>query len=399
MGGAGSGRTPSEETLVKRNTFKAPAPNPQNELVLPNYSGLKESAKKGGPGETDPIFSAWLDDVGSYGLSNFDNDVPFLTSQLWEEDSGLLFPTTITDLVLIGTETSGNVYGYNAKVQVEDDTTNTAMMTLYHSDNSVNTYAQFILATKDSNGDMAMSQWQTRDFGDGQAHSVFEHPQGGQFRINEAVSGDAGTLTAGKLFVGSNTDDGSGYNVQIVGNGGLEVSQNAGDWVAPYDGAFKVSSARFSPYGHTPLFTLSNKETSTEKEERLLSFIDYDVTSSYGYDTFTIGSYENYVGNYPLTFGAKNLYFNTLSGTDVPLPRLFIDENGTLMIASTIDDSSGAILQVTGDINLTGTNYIINGNAGATSGGAIAVYNDGSTSGQLSSITIEGGLITGYTTL
>jgi hypothetical protein len=69
------------------------------------------------------------------------------------------------------------------------------------------------------------------------------------------------------------------------------------------------------------------------------------------------------------------------------------------MIASTIDDSSGAILQVTGDINLTGTNYIINGNAGATSGGAIAVYNDGSTSGQLSSITIEGGLITGYTTL
>jgi hypothetical protein len=55
-------------------------------------------------------------------------------------------------------------------------------------------------------------------------------------------------------------------------------------------------------------------------------------------------------------------------------------------------------LDVSGNINAS-TSFYCGSTAGVSSGGAIAVYNDGSTAGQLTSITIVGGIITAYTTL
>lgn len=46
MGGPGSGRPPSEETIVARQTQNF-APVVPNDFVLPNYSGIKDEAIKG----------------------------------------------------------------------------------------------------------------------------------------------------------------------------------------------------------------------------------------------------------------------------------------------------------------------------------------------------------------
>jgi hypothetical protein len=74
--------------------------------------------------------------------------------------------------------------------------------------------------------------------------------------------------------------------------------------------------------------------------------------------------------------------------------HLKVDSSGITASAveSTGDVSVNAQPRVTTVGFTTSTN-----NAGASSGGAIAVYNDGVTSGQLASITIEEGLITAYT--
>jgi len=73
-----------------------------------------------------------------------------------------------------------------------------------------------------------------------------------------------------------------------------------------------------------------------------------------------------------------------------------IDSNGitTTAIESTGDISVAAQPRVTTTGFTTST-----ANAGVSSGGAIAVYNDGVTSGQLTSITIEEGIITAYTVI
>ena len=61
MGGEGSGRLPSVETILKRQT---PIQTPiGNSIFLPDYSGLKPEAKKGQPNGANLVTA---DDDGTY---------------------------------------------------------------------------------------------------------------------------------------------------------------------------------------------------------------------------------------------------------------------------------------------------------------------------------------------
>jgi len=153
-------------------------------------------------------------------------------------------------------------------------------------------------------------------------------------------------------------DSGSNIVFNIDSDGDVD----AGQW--------KATAIDFSDYTNTTAGTgiaFTDDEISTDD-----SAIDHDQLSNYEGDEHFTQANITTVG----TIGT-----GTWQGT--PIADAYIPNDLTLI--------------TTGEIR-TNSNFDVNGFNGASSGGWIPVYNDG-TSGQLSAISISGGIIINYTTV
>lgn len=201
-----------------------------------------------------------------------------------------------------------------------------------------------------------------------------------------ATLANTATMQAGEFVDGTNTVLLAANTValSVVGNTGFSVGDNIFA-----SGNVVIGNNTYSSLGQLEV-DMGTKNAacyfadSISTPTKIATMID---TANTAVASFS----DNGVGIASIMNGTASFYTNANAGEsafygyDTGGNTLYLCD-GTYAVNATVGSIKGAFTSS-------------GGNAGANSGGAIPVYNDGVTSGQLSSITIEDGIITAYTTL